>query len=305
MSRTVTVGFDGSPESRAAADWAAREAGLRALPLRVVHVWEPVPEPMAQAPLLGAETQRHWTERIPRESAERLRLRHPGIEVVVEQYTGNPVDILGEAAASAEPLVLGSRGLGGIGGFVAGSVGLAVIARAERPVVVVRADEPTVGRHGPGPASGDAPTAPVVLGLDTAEPDETLLRFAFDAAARYGVPLRVVHAWRPPPAYAYELSAYAYDLAGPGDGPGSVGELEAEGLAKVLQPWRQSFPGVEVVEESRSGSAARVLVEAAREAGLVVVGKRLRAGRLGAHLGHVTHAALHHVAAPVAVVPHT
>ncbi|WP_018549594.1 universal stress protein [Streptomyces sp. LaPpAH-108] len=305
MSRTVTVGFDGSPESRRAADWAAREARLRALPLRVVHVWEPVPEPMAQAPLLGTETRQHWSERVPRESAERLRLRHPGIEVVVEQYTGNPVEILCEAAASAEPLVLGSRGLGGIGGFVAGSVGLAVLARTDRPVVVVRADEPTVGRHGPGPAAGETPTAPVVLGLDTGEPDETLLGFAFEAAVRYGVPLRVVHAWRPPPAYAYELSAYAYDLAGPGDGPGSVGELESAGLTKVLQPWRQSFPGVEVVEESRPGSAARVLVEAAREAALVVVGKRLRTGRLGTHLGHVTHAVLHHVAAPVAVVPHS
>ncbi|MFD8806199.1 universal stress protein [Streptomyces sp. NPDC059597] len=305
MSRTVTVGFDGSPESRAAADWAAREARLRALPLRVVRVWESVPEPMAQAPLPGAETRQHWTERIPRESAERLRLRHPGIEVVVEQYTGDPVGILGEAAASAEPLVLGSRGLGGIGGFVAGSVGAAVTARAERPVVVVRADEPTTDGHGSGPAAGDAPAAPVVLGLDTAEPDETLLRFAFGAAARRGVPLRVVHVWRPPPAYACELSACAYGPAGPGDGPGSAGELEAEGLAKVLQPWRQSFPGVEVVAESRTGSAARVLVEAAREAGLAVVGKRLRAGRLGAHLGHVAHAVLHHVAAPVAVVPHT
>ncbi|MEU9388048.1 universal stress protein, partial [Streptomyces sp. NPDC048279] len=43
MSRTVTVGFDGSPQSRAAADWAAREAGLRALPLKVLHVRSPVP----------------------------------------------------------------------------------------------------------------------------------------------------------------------------------------------------------------------------------------------------------------------
>ena len=77
MLRTITVGLDGSPESRAAAEWAAREAKLRGLPLKIVHVWEPVPEPMAQAPLLGAETQQHWTERIPREAAEGLRLRTP------------------------------------------------------------------------------------------------------------------------------------------------------------------------------------------------------------------------------------
>lgn len=50
MARTVIVGLDGSPESRAAAEWAAREAKLRGLPLKLVHVWEPVPEPMAQAP---------------------------------------------------------------------------------------------------------------------------------------------------------------------------------------------------------------------------------------------------------------
>src|SRR5687767_442617 len=84
MSRTVTVGLDGSRESLAAAEWAAREAKLRELPLRLVNVWEPVPEPMAQAPLLGAETQTHWSERIPREAAAGLRLRHPGVEITVE-----------------------------------------------------------------------------------------------------------------------------------------------------------------------------------------------------------------------------
>lgn len=75
MTRTVTAGLDGSAESRAAAvgtpptpfgQWgrAAREAKLRGLPLKIVHVWEPVPDPMAQAPLLGPETHRRWTEKI-------------------------------------------------------------------------------------------------------------------------------------------------------------------------------------------------------------------------------------------------
>lgn len=50
MPRTVTVGLDGSPESRVAADWAAREAKLRGLPLKLVNVWEPAPTPIAQAP---------------------------------------------------------------------------------------------------------------------------------------------------------------------------------------------------------------------------------------------------------------
>ncbi|MFE2645635.1 universal stress protein [Streptomyces nigra] len=40
MSRTVIVGIDGSPESLAAAEWAARETLLRAVPLHVVHAGE-------------------------------------------------------------------------------------------------------------------------------------------------------------------------------------------------------------------------------------------------------------------------
>ncbi|WP_046710117.1 universal stress protein, partial [Streptomyces europaeiscabiei] len=57
MFRTVTVGIDGSRESLAAAEWAAREARLRTLPLRLVNVWEPVPEPMGREPMLGTGTR--------------------------------------------------------------------------------------------------------------------------------------------------------------------------------------------------------------------------------------------------------
>ncbi|HET6858787.1 MAG TPA: universal stress protein, partial [Streptomyces sp.] len=60
MTPSVAVGFDGSPESRAAAEWAAREAKLRDLPVQLIHVWEPVPEPIAQAPHLDVGALRHW-----------------------------------------------------------------------------------------------------------------------------------------------------------------------------------------------------------------------------------------------------
>lgn len=53
MSRTVTVGFDGALESRAAAARAARGAGLRGSRLLLVHLREPV----AQAPPPGGETR--------------------------------------------------------------------------------------------------------------------------------------------------------------------------------------------------------------------------------------------------------
>ncbi|WP_225101703.1 universal stress protein [Streptomyces sp. CoH27] len=300
MTRTVTVGLDGSPESRAAAEWAAREAQLRGLPLKIVHVFEPLPAHVAQAPLLGAETVQQWSEEVPREAAAGLRLRHPGVEVLTDRLSGNPAQALTEAADVAELMVLGSRGFGAVGGFAVGSVSLAVLAHAERPVVLVRAGEQAADEHKTDPVgipSAATPFRPVVLGLDTASPDETLLEFAFDSAVRRNASLRVVHAWPEPPTAFYRFY-------GDAELYGTLVHEQAKVLTEVLRSWRQKFPGVEVIESSRCGSAAQVLVDAARESSLVVVGRRMRTSPLGAHIGHVAHAVLHHVVAPVAVVPH-
>ncbi|MGK3938295.1 universal stress protein [Streptomyces caeruleatus] len=301
MVRTVVAGLDGSSESRAAVEWAAREAKLRGLPLKVVHVWEPVPDPMAQAPLLGAETQQHWSERIPREAVEGLRLRHPGVEITMQQLSGGSADALVKAAEDAELLALGTRGLSGVGGFMIGSVGLAVVAHAGRPVVLVRAGEQAADEHRTDPAgipSAAAPYRPVVLGLDPAGPDDSLIEFAFDAAARRSTALRVVHGWNLPPYYTYGLSVdpeYHDEIV----------RQQSAALSAALRPWRQKHPDVEVVEDSRPGSGANHVVDASREASLVVVGRRVRRGALGAHIGPVTHAVLHHAVAPVAVISHT
>ncbi|MFI0508963.1 nucleotide-binding universal stress UspA family protein [Streptomyces canus] len=301
MVRTVVAGLDGSSESRAAVEWAAREAKLRGLPLKVVHVWEPVPDPMAQAPLLGAETQQHWSERIPREAVEGLRLRHPGVEITMQQLSGGSADALVKAAEDAELLALGTRGLSGVGGFMIGSVGLAVVAHAGRPVVLVRAGEQAADEHRTDPAgipSAATPYRPVVLGLDPAGPDDSLIEFAFDAAARRSTALRVVHGWNLPPYYTYGLSVdpeYHDEIV----------RQQSAALSAALRPWRQKHPDVEVVEDSRPGSGANHVVDASREASLVVVGRRVRRGALGAHIGPVTHAVLHHAVAPVAVISHT
>lgn len=292
MPRTVTVGLDGSPESRVAADWAAREAKLRGLPLKLVNVWEPAPTPIAQAPLLGPETHQQWSEQIPREAAGELRAAHPEVEVLVEQVTGRPAEVLTDAAKDAEPLVLGSRGLSGMGGFMVGSVGLAVVAHAERPVVLVRAEGDTSDTD-----SGVRAPRPVVLGLDTTAPDDTLIGFAYEAAVLRGASLRVVHGWNEPPYIAYGMPP---DL----ELNAQIGAEEAVAVSEVLRPWRQKFPAVDVVEDSLSGKAANHLVDASAEASLVVVGRRVRRSAFGAHIGPVTHAVLHHATAPVAVVPH-
>jgi nucleotide-binding universal stress UspA family protein len=83
-----------------------------------------------------------------------------------------------------------------------------------------------------------------------------------------------------------------------------LAEEKADALARVLAPWRERHPGVEVRPRALVGRAAHHLLEAAENASLVVVGRRNRRTRLGFHTGPVTHALMHHSPAPVAVVPH-
>jgi nucleotide-binding universal stress UspA family protein len=298
MSRTVVAGLDGSPESLAAAEWAAREAERHDAPLRLVHAWDW--QPLPYTPPAGAEPHRHWAERVPREATEKLRRRHPDLKIDAEQVNQQPVDALLAAAADAEVLVLGSRGLSGIGGFLVGSVALSVVAHATRPVVLVRAGEQEQEEHlrdASGRPSTSSPYRDVLLGLDLAQPSDAVIEFAFDAALRRATGLHVIHGWILPPYYYY----------GAAIDPGLSAELaeqETGRLDEALRPWREKYPTVQVTARARVSPAADHLIHAAADASLVVVGRRNRGVPIGTHIGPVTHAVLHHTATPVAVVPH-
>ncbi|GGT07361.1 stress-inducible protein [Streptomyces kurssanovii] len=298
---------DGSAESLAAAEWAAHEARLRRLPLHVLHAWQEWPPAFAHAPFTGMGTSpseettvtRRWAERVPREVSDRLREGHPGLDITVEQVFGRPTEVLLSAAKKAEALVVGSRGLGSLAGFLAGSVSLPVIAHAERPVVVVRAEERAEDelRSRPGNSEGQR-YLDVVLGLDLARPCDELLAYAFEAAADRAAALRVVHGWSVPMLVGYDPAA-----VDPGHGV-APGLRETGALSDALRPWRGNFPQVEVKEQCTVGRPADHLVEASKDASLLVVGRRIRRAATGAHIGPVTHAVLHHARTPVAVVPH-
>ncbi|WP_046776606.1 universal stress protein [Streptomyces yangpuensis] len=309
MSHTVIAAVDGSAESLAAAEWAAREARIRRLPLHILHVWQDWSPAFAHAPFTGvdttpgegATTTQQWAQRVSRDAADRLREGHPGLEITVEQVNGRPAEVLLSAAEKAEILVVGSRGLGSVAGFLAGSVSLPVIAHAERPVVVVRAGERAEDELRPG--SGDdgdhkGQYRDVVLGLDLSRPCDELLAYAFEAAAARAATLRVVHGWSVPVVDGYDPAA-----ADPGHGV-ALGLREAGTLTDVLRSWRGKFPQVEVKEQCMVGRPAGHLAEASKDASLLVVGRRIRRAAIGAHIGPVTHAVLHHVRTPVAVVPH-
>ncbi|MGW0117919.1 universal stress protein [Streptomyces sp. NPDC003327] len=284
MTAQVTVGLDGSVESTAAARWAATEAVLREVPLRIVHVdeWPNAPE----IPSPYARTHAERARGLLRDAAADARKEHPGLEVSTERVQGRAAEVMTAAANEADLTVLGSRGLGGVLGFVVGSVSLSVVGAARQPVALVRVkgERPTPSRAG------------IVVGVDICHRCEALLGVAFAEAARTGLPLRFLHSWTLPASYGYAA------LASPA--PGDVlGDRLEGGLDDLLEPWRRRYPGVHVTAGAAMGPAAYHLVEASQDADLVIVGRRSRRVPVGPHLGHVAHALIHHSPAPVVLVP--
>ncbi|MCT7353865.1 universal stress protein [Streptomyces sp. 15-116A] len=295
MPRTVVVGVDGSPESLAAADWAAREAVLRTAELRVVYAGEQ--PPYAYVPFAGETVPPPGADRsahMLREVDAALTHRHRGLRITTDQVDGHPATALPIAAREADLLVLGSRGLSGVAGLLLGSVAPAVVARSRRPVVLVRAGERAEDEHvsdASGNRSESTPFRDVVLGLDLRDPHDAVIEFAFEAASRRAAALRIIHSWSP---------------SGNDDGDTLDAELRGEpaSLTDALAPWRDKYPGVEVTEQVVVGAPGSHLADASRDAALVVVGRRRRPSTVGPRIGPVTHAVLHDAVAPVAVIPH-
>ncbi|MET9295812.1 universal stress protein [Streptomyces sp. NPDC003077] len=307
MPGRIAVGLDGSRESLAAADWAAREARRRGLPLRLLHAWEGLgPADRGEPALPELAVPRERARDILREAERYLAPRYPGLPLTAEAVARSPVDALRAAADTDELLVIGSRGLGGVAGFLVGSVALATVAHAGRPVVLVRAGERATDEHLPGATgepSTDTPHREVLVGLDPGTGADVLLEFAFTAAAVRGAPLRVLHIWGPPPHAGLPRRHPAHAGAG-GDAGDDAGAEARHAVAAALRPWREKFPDQRVTEEVTGGRAAPALLEAAARAGLVVIGRRVRHTAVGPHLGRVAHMVVHHTLCPVAVVPH-
>lgn len=87
MAQLIVVGVDGSADSRTAADWAATEAELRGLPLRVVHV-----STLPDEQLLT--TWPYVREPSPDALVTSLTKDHPGLRAEAVALTGEVVSAL-------------------------------------------------------------------------------------------------------------------------------------------------------------------------------------------------------------------
>jgi nucleotide-binding universal stress UspA family protein len=284
-TRPVLVGYDGSPGAEAALAWALDEAARTGAPVELAYAlaWPPVvPAPVTSADVWPMDDTRRAISAMLQTAVAQAAESHPGVAVAWLVLDGPAAPVLQDRSHGAALLVLGSRGHGGFAGLLLGSTAVAVSAHAHCPTVVVRGVEP-------GP---EARPGRVVVGVDFSACSLLALGFAFDQAAGRRVPLRVVHAWAPPPV-----------RYGPPDlDPEEITLAERSAVEELLAGWRSKYPDVPVTVEVAADSPARVMVAATRHAQLAVVGSRGRGGFGGLLLGSVSQQLLHHSHCPVAVV---
>ncbi|MGK3943230.1 universal stress protein [Streptomyces caeruleatus] len=279
----VVVGVDGSEPSLRAVDWASDEAALRGLPLRIVNacLWERY-EGAALAQDLGKPSSEVLPQDVVEGAVRRASARHPELKVTPEVVFEEPEYALVRESRDASVLVTGTRGRSGMAETLLGSVSLAVAGHAHCPVIVVRGshdNQARSGRHGR-----------VVVGAG----GKSALDFAFAEAARRGVPLEAIRAWRCP---AHETTDHPL-LAGE---PARLHEQQA---VDVLDAALRDAPtDVELHRRTVEGPAGTVLAGASDHADLLVIGARRHPRHFGLQLGRVAHRVLHHSACPVAIVP--
>jgi nucleotide-binding universal stress UspA family protein len=133
----ILVGVDGSPESKAALEWAIGQAEAKSAKLRVVMVVEDTTSDVwiSHGPLGNRlKTAHQHLDHL----VKGYRAGHPNIDVEHEVRAGRPAEVLLDEAKRADLLVVGGRGRGAIAGALLGSVSLHCVAQSSCPVVVVR-----------------------------------------------------------------------------------------------------------------------------------------------------------------------
>jgi nucleotide-binding universal stress UspA family protein len=270
----ILIGYDGSPGSQQALSWAAREARARRAVLTVCQAWAPG-FPVLPSDAAVFDLARRSGERVLASALRHAQRVMGSADVRPLLVNGPAAAVLCERGHSADMVVVGSRGHGGVVGLQLGSVSSHVAACASGPVVVVRGHWRAAAGYAPGP---------VVVGADGSAASRGAVDFALQEAELREAPLLAVCA-----------------LADTPGGLGGARERQEE-FERASSTWEKTHPEVTIMRRVAVGGARDALLTMAYDAQLLVVGSRGRGGVRGMMLGSVSQAALCHAPCPVAVV---
>lgn len=286
---TYLVGLDGSEHAAEALAWA-RDVAAADDSIVAVHAWE-VPVVTGYETGIGIDAVE--AEQVARDfvSETLAALDDPRVEGrTVEGSAGRALVRAAETLGPDVTVVVGHGGSGKMS-LLLGSTAHHVVHHTRQPVVVVRG-EPRL------------PVRRVVVGVDehgrNHEPDAHSV-----AALRWALQLPGVATVEV--THADFVPAVA---AGPVREPGLESDAEAaqddaalrQAIAAATDGTGAAPSGADIVPVVAAGTGAFALIEASREADLVVVGTRGRPGIVELIAGSTTLEVLAHAHCPVAVV---
>ncbi|WP_212999915.1 universal stress protein [Winogradskya consettensis] len=281
-ARRIVVGYDHSPDAKAAAQWALDEAARTGAAVEFLYAYEwptwlpatsTIPAPSVWP---DGETDRAIKGAL-HEAVAAAKQTHPSVHTHIAIVSNSAALELIGRSADAGLIVLGCRGHSAVTGLL-GSVSVAVSAHAECPVIVVR-----------GTPAADAP---IVVGVDDSASAQLALGFAVEQAVARNVDLRVIRAWAPVTGLWEETPLVTR----------AVTADERRPFDELVAGWREKYPQLNVSTDAVVEHPAAALVEASKSAQLLVVGTRGRGATLGMLLGSVSQHLLRHSACTVAVV---
>ncbi len=271
--RTVMVGVDGSPESTEALRYGAAVARLRGMGLLVVHAYA-MPPHSANVPasaLVPAALAAAY--RVTADALSAITLP-AGVEVEATVELTTPVLMLQHLSDQVALIVLGQHVDDPSDSVLGGPVTSSVAAGASCPVVIVPA----------GWSRDTSRARVVVVGLDGRPGAAVVLGYAFAEAERRRWPLLALHAL-PAGADAQRRSE------------------ESMRLGDILRGPRHDHPDVQASACVVQGDLAQVMLGAARNARLLVVGRPARHSQPGAWPRSAACQVMSRLPCPLVVVP--
>lgn len=144
---------------------------------------------------------------------------------------------------------------------------------------------------GPPPSPGHPRNGRVVAGVDGSDGSRQAAEWAAGYARLTGSELRLLTTWHWPAMYG---AVPAADVDFEGDARAVV--------VRMTDDLRRRFPDLQLEFDVASGAAAEALINASREADLLVVGSRGHGAFTGMLIGSVSLHCVHHAHCPVVVV---
>jgi nucleotide-binding universal stress UspA family protein len=251
------------------------------VPLHILHV-TPSYVPMPPVRPVEPPTFRSTGLGILRAADQEARTAAPDVDVHTRLLTGSRVRTLAHESGQGQLLVLGSARRSDFARIWTGATGMEVSAHAACPVVVVPPEWENAEEH-----------KKVVVGFKSTKDAAELLASAFAIAADRRAELVILHAWKLPTAYDDIIESRV-----------AVEEFREHSLGTIeplVGDLRTAYPDVPVRIEALHAQAAYALVDAAKDADLVLL-MRSSHGPMPTHLGRTARAVLRDAGCPVEVL---